>query len=73
MKFAALATALIALPCAFAQTSTPVSVSFDQTYDNPGGSLDIVACSDGPNGLESKGASASFTPYPFSLHRPPSF
>ncbi|TFK84020.1 Cerato-platanin-domain-containing protein [Polyporus arcularius HHB13444] len=63
MKFAALATALIALPCAFAQTSTPVSVSFDQTYDNPVGSLDIVACSDGPNGLESKGFS-NFTSLP---------
>ena len=56
MKFAALlATALLALPCALAQTVRKVSVSFDETYDNPAGSLDTVACSNGPNGLESKG------------------
>ena len=32
-----------------------VTVSYDQTYDNASGSLDTVACSDGPNGLETKG------------------
>ncbi|RPD55670.1 Cerato-platanin [Lentinus tigrinus ALCF2SS1-7] len=63
MKFVALATTLLAIPCAFAQTSTNVSVSFDQTYDNPGGSLTTVACSNGPNGLISKGFT-NFTSLP---------
>ncbi|KAI0696577.1 Cerato-platanin-domain-containing protein [Cerioporus squamosus] len=63
MKFAALAISLFALPSAFAQTATNVSVSFDQTYDNPGGSLTTVACSDGPNGLITKGFS-NFTSLP---------
>lgn len=31
------------------------TVSFDNTYDNAANSLDIVACSDGPNGLLTKG------------------
>ncbi|KAF8491533.1 Cerato-platanin, partial [Gautieria morchelliformis] len=31
-----------------------VTVSFDNTYDNAGGSLATVACSDGPNGLLSR-------------------
>ena len=38
-----------------ATTSTTVSVSYDQTYDNSGQSLSTVACSDGPNGLLTKG------------------
>lgn len=33
----------------------PVTVTYDQTYDTNGESLDAVACSNGPNGLESKG------------------
>lgn len=32
-----------------------VRVSYDNTYDNGANSLNIVACSDGSNGLESKG------------------
>jgi len=31
------------------------TVSYDNTYDNPSGSLDTVACSDGSNGLVTKG------------------
>ncbi|KAG2109441.1 Cerato-platanin [Suillus cothurnatus] len=41
----------IALPV-LAQTE---SLSYDTTYDNADLSLDSVACSDGPNGLISKG------------------
>ncbi|OCH88227.1 epl1 protein [Obba rivulosa] len=37
--------ALAALSGVFAQPSTTVSVSFDQTYDNKTESLDVVACS----------------------------
>ncbi|KAI0823877.1 Cerato-platanin [Trametes gibbosa] len=52
MKFASLAAALLAIPAALGET---VSVSFDQVYDNGANSLDIVACSDGSNGLINKG------------------
>ncbi|KAI0668371.1 Cerato-platanin [Trametes maxima] len=52
MKFAPLAVALFAVPAALCDI---VSVSFDQVFDNPGGSLDTVACSDGQNGLITKG------------------
>ncbi|KAJ8519987.1 hypothetical protein ONZ45_g3125 [Pleurotus djamor] len=31
------------------------SVTYDQTYDNPQGSLNTVACSNGPNGLLTRG------------------
>lgn len=41
----------IALPI-LAQTET---LSYDNTYDNPDLSLSTVACSDGPNGLLTKG------------------
>ncbi|KAI0692229.1 immunomodulatory protein [Cytidiella melzeri] len=34
-----------------------VSVSYDTTYDDAGASLDTVACSDGANGLITKGYS----------------
>ena len=44
--------AFAALP-ALAQMS--VSVSYDTTYDSSSTSLNSVACSDGPNGLETKG------------------
>ena len=32
-----------------------LSVSYDTAYDNAGQSLDTVACSNGPNGLETRG------------------
>jgi hypothetical protein len=53
MKFTSAVTSLlaIALPV-LAQTE---SLSYDTTYDNADLSLDSVACSDGPNGLISKG------------------
>jgi hypothetical protein len=50
MKFAAQAcTLLLVVVSALADT-----VSFDNTYDNSGGSLATVACSDGANGLLSR-------------------
>ncbi|OCH96373.1 Cerato-platanin [Obba rivulosa] len=53
MQFkAAILATLALLSSALAQS---VSVSYDQTYDNASGSLSTVACSNGPNGLETKG------------------
>ncbi|KAI0648422.1 Cerato-platanin [Trametes meyenii] len=52
MKLATLAVALLAIPAALCDV---VSVSFDQVYDNAAGSLTTVACSDGQNGLITKG------------------
>nr|BAN04650.1 cerato-platanin-like protein 4 [Grifola frondosa] len=67
MQFKALLCSTIAffLPAAFAQTS--VSVSYDQTYDGASTSLDEVACSDGPNGLITKGYTTfgSLPDFPF--------
>ena len=53
MKFVSLAVAVLAfaLPT-FAQTET---LSYDQTYDDASLSLSVVACSNGVNGLMSKG------------------
>ena len=51
MQFTSFVLTLAAL-CA---SAFAVTVSYDQTYDNASGSLDTVACSDGPNGLETKG------------------
>lgn len=45
------AACLVALP------SLATTVSYDTTYDNSGQSLATVACSDGPNGLLTKGYS----------------
>ncbi|KAJ7183798.1 Cerato-platanin, partial [Mycena filopes] len=52
MKFAAFASLLTFALGAHAATA---SVSYDQTYDNPSTSLDVVACSNGPHGLERLG------------------
>jgi len=52
MKFAYILSALAAAGLAVGQSNT---ASFDQTYDNAANSLDIVACSNGQNGLETKG------------------
>ncbi|EKM60109.1 uncharacterized protein PHACADRAFT_250998 [Phanerochaete carnosa HHB-10118-sp] len=60
--FTAVTTLLFAASAALAapSTTTTVTVSYDQTYDNAGGSLDTVACSDGPNGLLTKGYGPDF-------------
>ena len=57
-------TTLFALVCLFLPFSTAapaprstvtVTLSYDQTYDNANGDLHTVACSDGPNGMLTKG------------------
>ena len=55
--FTAVSTLILAATAALAapSTSTTVTVSYDQTYDNGANSLDIVACSNGPNGMEHLG------------------
>ncbi|KAI0355118.1 Cerato-platanin [Trametes cingulata] len=52
MKFAALVSALLAVPAVLGAT---VSVSYDEVYDNASGSLSTVACSDGEHGMLTKG------------------
>lgn len=53
MKFSSCIISLVAMALpALAQTE---SLSYDTTYDNPNLSLTYVACSDGPNGLITKG------------------
>ncbi|CDO71857.1 hypothetical protein BN946_scf184940.g4 [Trametes cinnabarina] len=54
MQFKALAVAILAL---LIPSALGVTVSYDQTYDNSSGSLSTVACSDGSNGLLTKGYS----------------
>ncbi|KAH7890644.1 Cerato-platanin [Phlebopus sp. FC_14] len=57
MQFTKLSTALLALvfaiPSSLAQSTQ--TLSYDTNYDNANLSLSSVACSDGSNGLESKG------------------
>ncbi|KAG6864167.1 hypothetical protein C0993_009292, partial [Termitomyces sp. T159_Od127] len=53
MKFTSILASIVLLP-AF---TLGVTVSYDQTYDNGGTSLTTVACSDGPNGLITRGFS----------------
>ncbi|CDO74206.1 hypothetical protein BN946_scf185043.g258 [Trametes cinnabarina] len=48
-------TALILTFTALVSSACAVTVSYDQTYDNKSGDLHTVACSDGPNGLLTKG------------------
>lgn len=52
MQFTSLLAALVAVPVVLGATT---SVSFDPVFDNAANSLDIVACSDGSNGLLTKG------------------
>jgi len=51
MKFTSLAAAFVALPTLALATT----LSYDQMYDKGSNSLDIVACSNGENGLETQG------------------
>ena len=48
-------TALSILALASSSLATTASVSYDNTYDDSSASLDIVACSNGANGLLTKG------------------
>ncbi|KAI0643617.1 Cerato-platanin [Trametes meyenii] len=49
------AAVISALALFFLPVASAVSVSYDQTYDNAGQDLGGLACSDGPNGLQTKG------------------
>ncbi|KAJ6531725.1 Cerato-platanin [Mycena capillaripes] len=65
MKFSALTSLLFfALGPVIALADT---VAFDQTYDGASTSLDVVACSDGANGLETRGFTTlgSLPKFPF--------
>ena len=59
MKFFSIAAAFtLAIPVTFASVIRATStdpVRYDQTYDNSGQSLSTVSCSNGPNGLLTKG------------------
>ncbi len=56
MRFTSIVSlVLFAATALAAPSATTVRVSYDQTYDVKSNSLDIVACSNGPNGLETKG------------------
>ncbi|KAH9894066.1 Cerato-platanin [Cubamyces lactineus] len=48
-------TALVLTFTALLSSALAVTVSYDQTYDNSSGDLHTVACSDGPNGMLTKG------------------
>lgn len=54
MQFKAIALAALAF---FAAPALGVTLSYDEAYDNGSASLDTVACSDGENGLITKGFS----------------
>jgi len=55
-----------ALPHAAAPTPTPLRATFDTTFDNPTGSLNNVACSNGVNGLVSRFPTFNTIPnYPY--------
>ncbi|KAJ7274454.1 eliciting plant response-like protein [Mycena haematopus] len=51
----------------FAVAALADTVAYDETYDDASTSLDVVACSDGPNGLETKGFTTfgSLPKFPF--------
>ncbi|EIN07913.1 Cerato-platanin [Punctularia strigosozonata HHB-11173 SS5] len=49
---------------ALAFSARAVVVTYDNTYDNPNGSLDSVACSNGANGLETRFGWETFNQIP---------
>lgn len=57
----------ISLLTVFVASSSAVRLGWDDTYDNADQSLDVVACSDGSNGLETKGYTTlgSLPSFPF--------
>ncbi|KAL0575662.1 hypothetical protein V5O48_006318 [Marasmius crinis-equi] len=55
MKLAALTPFLVSLFFTPSARGENLRVSFDDLYDNPNGDLSTVACSDGPNGMLTKG------------------
>ncbi|KAI0662845.1 Cerato-platanin [Cubamyces menziesii] len=54
MQFTSLATLIVAA-AALATSTTATKVTWDATYDNKNGDLNTVACSNGKNGLVTKG------------------
>ncbi|KAJ6619685.1 cerato-platanin-related secreted protein [Mycena sp. CBHHK59/15] len=65
MKFSALVSPICLV--ALSTTAFADTVAYDQTYDVASNSLNIVACSDGPNGLETRGFTTfgSLPKFPF--------
>lgn len=57
MFFASLIAVFLTALSALSAPSVITTVSFDEVYDNSDGSLTTVACSDGFNGLLTKGQS----------------
>ncbi|KAF8810055.1 cerato-platanin-related secreted protein [Phlegmacium glaucopus] len=64
MKLSLIFTSLTVL---LTSVHAQLTVSFDTTYDNAAQSLNTVACSNGPNGLESRGFTTfgSLPKFPF--------
>ncbi|KAJ7716419.1 Cerato-platanin [Mycena olivaceomarginata] len=62
MKFSGITSVFLFLAIALADT-----VAYDETYDSASTSLNVVACSNGVNGLESKGFTTlgSLPKFPF--------
>ncbi|KAI0360160.1 cerato-platanin-like secreted protein [Trametes cingulata] len=50
-----LATVALGVPASSSSSSTTMQVTYDPVYDKKSNSLDIVACSNGRHGLETKG------------------
>ena len=59
----ATAAAVLAMPASEA-VSGSATLSYDQTYDDPNGSLTTVTCSDGRNGMITLGKSDFHTLHP---------
>ena len=55
---------LVPVLLALVSNAEPAKLQFDSTYDNPDGRLDAVACSDGPNGLITRGYGPTFSTLP---------
>lgn len=55
MRFTSIISFALCAVAALAAPAATVQVTYDTVYDNKSNSLDIVACSNGPNGLETKG------------------
>ncbi|KAJ7284920.1 immunomodulatory protein [Mycena rebaudengoi] len=55
MKFSTVFTAPLLFLAFSASSTLAVTLAYDEHYDVASNSLDIVACSDGPNGLETRG------------------
>ncbi|KAJ8468853.1 hypothetical protein ONZ51_g9379 [Trametes cubensis] len=50
-----LATVVLGVPASSSSSTTTMQITYDPVYDKKSNSLDIVACSNGRHGLETKG------------------